>query len=149
MTDKKTSSKALTELSELGEVFEAENRAYEAQNDSWWNALSEREREDAFYAVVKRLHQGEVIDNGSYRHVLYETFGFGPHMYISGMDCGYLELHNLIVTHDEMKYVTQKWHEERGHKSVSVKLYRKCDHCGKQLNDSQGNVCISQNCPDA
>ena len=122
MTDKKTRSEALAELAKVGEVIEAENRAYEAQNDEWWNSLSEREREDAFYAVVKRIYKGEVVDNGTYSHVLYETFKFGPHMYISGMDCGYLELHNLIVTHEEMKYVTQKWHEERGHESVTVKL---------------------------
>lgn len=67
-----------------------------ADNNTWWNNLSESERENAFYAVVKRIHKGEIEVQGSYRYVLYDVFGFGGHMYEAGMDCGYLELHNRI-----------------------------------------------------
>jgi len=71
-------------------------KVYEHDNDTWWTGLSEKEREDAFYAVCKRLHQGELKDRGSYRYVLYNIFGFSPNMYVRGMDCGFMALHNAI-----------------------------------------------------
>ena len=69
---------------------------YEAENDAWWNALTEQEREDAFYAVCKRLYQGELKERGSYRYVLYNVFGFDSGMYLLGMNCGFMALHNAI-----------------------------------------------------
>lgn len=48
----------LTELTRLGEEQEQLQKEYEDENDTWWNGLTEKEREDAFYAVVKRIHQG-------------------------------------------------------------------------------------------
>ena len=88
--------KLLQELSNLGQEMEEIQEKYEADNDAWWNGLSEEERQDAFYAVVKRIHKGELVDNGSYRHVLYNVFGFGGEMYSQGMECGFMELHNSI-----------------------------------------------------
>ena len=90
-------------LSSASREWEEATKEYEAKNDAWWNSLTETEREEAFYAVVKRIYQGEIIDRGSYRHVLYSVFGFGPGMYVQGMECGYLELHNAIYTHEEMR----------------------------------------------
>ncbi len=81
--------------------MEEERKSYEAENDAWWNALSQQEREDAFYAVVKRIYQGEIVEQGSYRYVLYDTFGFDASMYMRGMDCGYMTLHNAIVVANE------------------------------------------------
>ncbi len=95
-------SDLLEVLSSASNEWEEATKEYEAKNEAWWNSLTEAEREDAFYAVVKRIYQGEIIDRGSYRYVLYEVFGFGPGMYAQGMDCGYLELHNAIYTHKEM-----------------------------------------------
>lgn len=86
----------LQKLSELGEPIRQANQEYAEQNLQWWNSLSEREREDAFYAVVKRIYQGDVVDGGSYRHVLYGVFGFDAGMYSRGMECGYMTIHNLI-----------------------------------------------------
>ena len=88
--------KLLQELSNLGQEMEEIQEKYEADNDAWWNGLSEEERQDAFYAVVKRIHKGELVDNGSYRHVLYNVFGFDGEMYSQGMECGFMELHNSI-----------------------------------------------------
>jgi len=93
--------KFLSSLSQIGEQMEEERKAYEAENDAWWNALSQREREDAFYAVVKRIYQGEIVEQGSYRYVLYDIFGFDASMYMRGMDCGYMTLHNAIVVANE------------------------------------------------
>ncbi len=96
-------SDLLEVLSSASNEWEEATKEYEAKNDAWWNSLTEAEREDAFYAVVKRIYQGEIIDRGSYRYVLYDVFGFGPGMYAQGMDCGYMELHNSIYTQEEMR----------------------------------------------
>lgn len=94
---------ALDSLAEIGTLMEEAKREYEKQNDDWWNSLSYEERCDAFYAVMKRLYKGEIEDQGSYRHVLYDVFGFGPEMYVRGMDCGYIVLHNRIIDEEDQR----------------------------------------------
>lgn len=100
MSDKKS---LLETLTELGEQHEESRLRYEAENDAWWDALSEEEREDAFYAVVKRLHKAEIIDRGTYRYALYDVFKFDAGMYGRGMDCGFMALHNSIYTAEEIR----------------------------------------------
>ena len=94
-------SKALDGLAKLQQEMEKSRKIYEHDNDTWWNGLTEQEREDAFYAVVKRIHQAELKDKGSYRYALYDVFGFDPGMYMKGMDCGYMAIHNAIVNGEE------------------------------------------------
>lgn len=93
MVDKK---KLFEGLDELREVQQAARAEYETENNAWWNGLSEQEREDAFYAVIKRMYKAEVEDRGTYRYALYDVFGFDMSMYGRGMDCGYMSLHNII-----------------------------------------------------
>lgn len=100
MSDKKS---LLETLTELGEQHEESRLHYEAENDAWWDALSEEEREDAFYAVVKRIHKAEIVDRGTYRYALYDVFGFDAGMYGRGMDCGFMTLHNSIYTAQEIR----------------------------------------------
>lgn len=107
MGDKK---EALDKLTELSQALENARKVYEHDNDTWWNGLSEKEREDAFYAVCKRIWQADGIDNGTYRWALYDVFGFDPGMYMRGMDCGYMAIHNAIFDGEEltrMKRVTR------------------------------------------
>jgi len=94
--------KALDKLAELSQEMEKMRDKYEAENDAWWNGLSEKEREDAFYAVVKRIYKAELQDRGTYRWALYDVFGFDPGMYGRGMDCGYMALHNAIFDGEEL-----------------------------------------------
>lgn len=101
---------SLQNLTDFGKAWQEAKKEYEAENDAWWNNLSETEREDAFYAVVKRIYQADIVDNGTYRYALYDVFGFDMGMYGRGMDCGYMELHNAIYDSDElaaMKSVTR------------------------------------------
>ena len=58
----------------------------------------------AFYSVVKRIVDGELVQKGSYRYVLYEVFGFGPESYTLGMMCGFMSLHNNIEDRDVEKF---------------------------------------------
>lgn len=91
---------AMRELTDIGQKMEEAKNEYEAQNDTWWNSLSQQEREDAFYAVCKRIYDGEIKEKGSYRYILYNIFGFDAGMYIRGMDCGFMCIHNSIVNYD-------------------------------------------------
>jgi hypothetical protein len=96
MTDEEVAKALTNALAELDQEMEKYKEQYEAENDAWWNGLTEKERQDAFYAVCKRIYQGDIVDQGTYRYVLYNVFGFGPEMYGAGMDCGYMEIHNSI-----------------------------------------------------
>ena len=101
---------ALQALAELGQEMRNARKLYEHDNDTWWDGLTEKEREDAFYAVCKRIHKGDLKLNGTYRYVLYDVFGFDPGMYGAGMDCGYMAIHNAIADGEElqrMKSVTR------------------------------------------
>ena len=84
-------------------AFEESQKQYEEENDAWWNGLDEKQREDAFYAVCKRIHRGDVELNGTYRYVLYDVFGFDPGMYMQGMNCGYFDIHNALFDADELQ----------------------------------------------
>jgi len=102
LVTKRDKEAALDKLAELSQEMEKMRNEYEAENDAWWNGLSEKEREDAFYAVVKRIYKAELQDKGTYRYALYDVFGFDPGMYGRGMDCGYMALHNAIFDGEEL-----------------------------------------------
>lgn len=101
----KKREEALDKLAEFSQVFQKAQEEYEAKNDAWWNGLTEEEREDAFYAVVKRIHKAEIEVRGTYRYALYEVFGFDPGMYVQGMNCGYMALHNAIFDGEEYRHM--------------------------------------------
>lgn len=86
----------LQTLSDLAQEQDSLHKSYEAHVDAWWNKLSENERQQAFYAVCKRIHNAEIKNNGTYRSVLYNEFGFGPEMYGPGMECGFFAIHNQL-----------------------------------------------------
>lgn len=86
----------LSKLHEISRIMQEENLKQEQYVEDMWKSLTHQEQQDCFYAVVKRIHKGEVEDGGSYRYVLYDVFGWGPEAYGMGMSCGYLDLHNQI-----------------------------------------------------
>jgi hypothetical protein len=93
-----TMNKLFEEGQKISKMMEEVKNEYEAKNEDWWKNLSYEDRCHAFYAVTKRIFQGEIIEEASYRKVLYDIFGFGPEMYLAGMDSGYMEIHNSIVS---------------------------------------------------
>ena len=66
-----------------------------------WNALSKEDQLAYFYAVCSRIHKGDLVENGTYRYVLYDVFGFGPEAYAVGMFCGYFDMHNAFYRDEE------------------------------------------------
>jgi len=95
--------KALQELSDISQEFEKAYKQHDVEMDDWWNQLTPNEREAAFYSVCKRIHKGDIVDNGTYRYVLYDTFGFDGGMYVDGMNCGYMAIHNAIFDGEELR----------------------------------------------
>ena len=103
----KSREDALQELSDISQEFQRAQDQHDAKMDDWWNQLTQEEREAAFYSVCKRLYQGELKEKGSYRYVLYDVFGFDPGMYLHGMNCGYMALHNAIFDGEELMSMKQ------------------------------------------
>jgi hypothetical protein len=118
---------ALAELAELSQLFEEIERDYDNDADSWWDKLSEDERQLAFYSVVKRLVKGELRDRGTYRYVLYDVFGFDASAYMMGMNCGYMELHNSIYTREEMRELRDRELASKGIKVETKIVERKSE----------------------
>lgn len=85
---------------ELRKEFENYANDLKEKSEAFWNSLTEEQQLDAFCAVSRRIHQGEIVDKGTYRYVLYDVFGFGPEAYVPAQFSGYLEIHNSIVKHD-------------------------------------------------
>lgn len=101
-------SSFLDKMSALSEDFQKSMEAEDRENDQWWNSLSIEDRERAFYSVVKRIVEGDIEKQGSYRFVLYDVFGFDPGSYVMGMNCGYMTLHNSIYSDEEIQKYTDE-----------------------------------------
>jgi hypothetical protein len=125
MTDER--KKGLAELAELSQLFEEIEKNYDNDANTWWEKLSEDERQLAFYSVVKRLVKGEIEDRGSYRYVLYDVFGFDASAYVMGMNCGFMELHNSIYTREEMRELRDRELASKGIEVETIKLVIKND----------------------
>lgn len=84
------------EAQEFRAAAEKARQEYHDESNAFWDSLTEEQRLLAFYAVVSRIYKADVEDRGTYRWALYDVFGFGMESYGIGMDCGYLDIHNLI-----------------------------------------------------
>ena len=113
---------ALIEISDIQKEIETH---YKDECEDYWASLSEEEKLKVFYSVISRVVQGELKNKGSYRHVLYEVFGFGPEAYVIGMQCGFLDLHNSIFTGEELTKLREMRYNEAGYslkETVTVDL---------------------------
>ena len=101
--------KLLKELAGLGQLQMKAEEEERHRINVWWNSLDPQTQQDAFYAVVERIHKGDIEDKGTYRYVLYDVFGWGPESYAMGMGCGYMNLHNAI--YNQCRHC-RKWPDE-------------------------------------
>ena len=88
-------------LDELTKIYNQARVQYDADAEAYWEGLSYEDKLKAFYIVTKRIHKGDIVDNGSFRHVLYDVFGFDMDSYIVGIDSGYMDIHNSIVVDND------------------------------------------------
>ena len=84
------------ETEKLRQEIEASEEQYKKDAESFWDNLSYDDKLKAFFYVCSKIHKGDVEDQGSYRHVLYQVFNFDMDSYVIGMNCGYMNLHNYI-----------------------------------------------------
>jgi len=120
--DNEKLTQALIEISDIQKEIETH---YKDECEDYWASLSEEEKLKVFYSVISRVVQGELKNKGSYRHVLYEVFGFGPEAYVIGMQCGFLDLHNSIFTGEELTKLREMRYNEAGYslkETVTVDL---------------------------
>jgi hypothetical protein len=83
-------------LDELRRLRAQQTKRIAQEDYEWWNELSYEDKLRAFRSVCRRIQQADIIERGSYRHALYEVFGFDADSYVDGMDCGYMDIHNFI-----------------------------------------------------
>ena len=91
---------ALQIMDDLRDTFQSAMDSIEKEQEDYWKSLPKEDQLKAFCAVVRRIYQAELIDQGSYRHALYTVFGFGPESYGQAQMAGYLALHNAIMESD-------------------------------------------------
>ena len=84
-------------LDRITEVYTEVFAEMKQEQEDYWNSLTKEQQLMAFCAVCRRICEGELVNKGSYRYVLYQVFGFGPEAYAAAQDAGYLELHNAIL----------------------------------------------------
>jgi len=90
------------EYLDLLDQIELSNSEYKIKAKEFFDNLSYDDQLLVFSHVIATLYQGQIIDKGSYRHILYNSFGFDKDSYALGMDCGLLELHNSIYSREEL-----------------------------------------------
>ena len=114
----KKKTKMLTDENreEIRLAFEQARISNQNSADLFWDSLTYDQKCDAFHAVVSKIFEGEIKEKRSYRGMLYDVFGFGPDMYVRGMDCGFMALHNSIMD-DEQFNEANKWMCEDGNLS--------------------------------
>jgi len=93
----------LEDFKEIGKIFNEVMKQTENDSEAYWNSLSQDEQLKVFCAVSRRIHKGEIVDKGSYRHVLYSVFGFGPEAYAQAQCSGYLSIHNAIYDGERVR----------------------------------------------
>ena len=93
------------------------------EEEAYWNSLSKEDQLKAFCAVIRRIHQAELIDKGTYRYALYNVFGFGPESYAPAQMAGFLDIHNSIFDYDHefglLKAFCVKYNIEDAEKKIT------------------------------
>ena len=111
------------EHKELLKIQEEALEQYEQKAKEYYDSFGMDNQLLLFFYVTNVIFKNYFKDNGSYRGLLYNKFGFGPEAYSLGMDSGMFALHNSISTPDES--------EERF--NILVK-FLKLDLSKKELN---------------
>ena len=107
---------------ELLKIEEEVQEQYTIKAKEYYDSLGMDNQLLLFFYITNLIFENYFKDNGSYRGLLYDKFGFGPEAYSLGMDSGMFALHNSISTPDEL--------EERFNKLVE---YLKLDLSKKEL----------------
>ena len=84
------------DLENLRVAMQEYKKSNEERSEALWNSFDVDQQIDLFCAVVRRLCKAELDDQGTYRHALYNVFGFHKGSYSQALDAGFMALHNSI-----------------------------------------------------
>ena len=93
---------------ELANSFKLWEMELEEDHNKFWNGLSKDDQLKAFCSVMRRLYKAEIEQNSSYRHTLYDVFGFGPESYVQAQVSGFLAIHNAIWDGERLGHLIDK-----------------------------------------
>jgi hypothetical protein len=96
------------EHKELLKIEEEVQEQYTKKAKEYYDSLGMDNQLLLFFYITNIIFENYFKDNGSYRGLLYDKFGFGPEAYSLGMDSGMFTLHNSISTPDELEERFQK-----------------------------------------
>jgi len=96
--------------------------AMEVDQERFWNSLSLEDQLKAFCAVSRRIYNGEIKHNGTFRYVLYDVFGFGPEAYMPAQVAGYLAIHNSIFRPEDERAVLRQFCEHHCIEDADTKI---------------------------
>jgi hypothetical protein len=86
------------EHKEFLKIEEEALEQYKQKAKEYFQSLDVDNQHLLFFHITKVIFENYFKDNGSYRGLLYDKFGFGPETYGFGMDSGMFTLHNSIST---------------------------------------------------
>ncbi len=102
----------MDEMIAWGEEQGKEEQKLHERMEDWWDSLPKDVQEKAFFCVVKKLVDAELTHQKTYRQILHEDFGFDKGAYYMGIICGFMTLHNSIVTPTERRAMRQALRQE-------------------------------------
>jgi hypothetical protein len=89
------------EYKEFLKTEEEAQELYTQKAKEYFKSLETDNQLLLFFHITNVIYENYFNDNGSYRGLLYDKFGFGPEGYSLGCDSGMFTLHNAISTPNE------------------------------------------------
>jgi len=91
------------EYKEFLKTEEEAQELYTQKAKEYFHSLGNDNQLLLFFYITNIIFENYFKDNGSYRGLLYDKFGFGPEAYSLGCDSGMFTLHNAISTPDQLE----------------------------------------------
>jgi hypothetical protein len=110
----------LESLEETSKIFNEAMKKIEDESEEFWNSFSKNDQLKLFCAVSRRISEGELKQKGSYRFVLYNTFGFDTSAYVQAQVAGYLEIHNAIFDRNRLNNEIKKYLIKFGEENTNL-----------------------------
>lgn len=86
----------------LIENLEEFKEKYAEEAKKFFFDLEYEDRLKCFLFVSNQIYEAEIIENGTYRYLLYEKMKFNTDAYTLGVDFGVMNLHNSIYSEEEL-----------------------------------------------
>lgn len=75
---------------------------YSNEAKNAFESLTYEQKLKIFFHVTNTIYRAELVENCSYRTVLYDKFNFDIDSYTIGMDSGFMYIHNSLYSYDDI-----------------------------------------------